>query len=214
MKILTSRNNKDYYDYLSGIYGIDEKVVYDRRRYTVLASVDSPFFSYIATEKDLPKKEIRKREWIGRHIQWVTKYVALELHCMLEVGLKWYFFRVERYLDESSEVCIDWEIYKVKIITKAQRLSDEPMTFYKAYVTYHWWTDDNFDVKVDKTDSIPNPILMGTPITTLISAQELYDELCAYISSLNDIEITDCRTDVQKAESAGFDRKTSFRNVK
>ncbi len=25
MKILTPRKNKDYYDYLSGIYGIDEK---------------------------------------------------------------------------------------------------------------------------------------------------------------------------------------------
>lgn len=57
MKILTPRNNKDYYDYLTGIYGIDEKVVYDRRQFTTLARLDSPFFSYSRVEKDAPKKK-------------------------------------------------------------------------------------------------------------------------------------------------------------
>lgn len=37
---------------------------------------------------------------------------------------------------------------------------------------------------------------------------------CSYISSLNDIEIFDTRTDIQKGESAEFDSKTSFRNIK
>ncbi len=48
----------------------------------------------------------------------------------------------------------------------------------------------------------------------ICSAQDIYQELNRYISSLNDIEIVDSRTDVEKAESAGFDRKTSFRNIK
>lgn len=34
------------------------------------------------------------------------------------------------------------------------------------------------------------------------------------ISFLNDKEVIDTRTDIQKAESAGFDRRTSFRNIK
>ena len=38
--------------------------------------------------------------------------------------------------------------------------------------------------------------------------------LLGKISSLKDKDIVDNRTDVQKAESAGFDRKTSYRNVK
>ena len=45
MKILTPRNNKDYYDYLTGIYGIDEKVVFDRRRFTIISRLDLPIFS-------------------------------------------------------------------------------------------------------------------------------------------------------------------------
>lgn len=56
MKILTSRKNKDYYDYLTGIYGIDEKVVFDRRQFTVLTSLDSPFFNYQRNERDKQKR--------------------------------------------------------------------------------------------------------------------------------------------------------------
>lgn len=214
MKILTPRNNKDYYDYLVGIYGIDNKIVYDRRQFTVLSRLESPFFSHIRMENDAPKKEVRTTEWIGRHWKWITEYKATELHCMLEIGLKWYFFLVERYLNESSEIHLDWKIIKTKEISKIQKLGSTPMTFFKAYANYTFWGAEKTDIRVSKTDAIPNPILAGTPITSLISPQEVYHDLSCYISSLNDIEITDNRSDIQKAESAGFDRKTSFRNIK
>lgn len=214
MKILTPRNNKDYYDYLIGIYGIDDKVVYDRRQFTVLERLDSPLFNHNRLEKDAPKKEVRTTEWTGRHCKWVTKYLATELHCMLEVGLKWYFFQINRYLNETNEVCIDWELIKTKEISKSQRLGKTPMTFFSAYANYAFWRAEKLDIRVKTHDSIPNPILTGTPITSIIPPQELYQELSNYISSLNDLEVTDNRTDIQKAESAGFDRKTSFRKIK
>lgn len=214
MKILTPRNNKDYYDYLTGIYGIDDKIVYDRRQFSILARLDSMFFNFSRREKDSPKKEDHSWEWAGRRGKWVTKFVGNEMYCMLEAGLKWYFFRVERYLDDSSAVHIDWEIIKTRRISKYQRLGATPMTFFRAYKRYSWWIEENLDINVEKTDSISNPILKDTPITSLIPPQEIYNELCAYISSLNDIEFVDTRSDVQKAESAGFDKKTSFRNIK
>lgn len=213
MKILTPRNHKDYYDYLTGIYGIDEKIVYDRRQFTILARLDSPFFNLDRMEKDAPKKEIRSWERTGRRHGWVTKSVGNEMYCMLEAGLKWYFFKAERYLDDSSAVHIDWIIEKIKSITRHQRIGVSPMTFFKAYVNYSWRMDED-DIRVKKADAISNPILKDTPITSLISSQEIYEEICAYISSLNDVEIFDMRSDVQKAEAAGFDRKTSFRNIK
>lgn len=214
MKILTSRNNKDYYDYLTGIYGIDDKVVDDRREFTILANSDSLFFNHTILEKDTPKKDIRTRKWVGRHWKWATEYRATELHCMLEVGLKWYFFQVNRYLNESDEICLDWEIVKTKEIAKSQRLGKTPITFFSAYANYTFWRTGKWDIRVKKNEAAPNPILTGTPITSLIPTQELYQELSNYISSLNDIETTDRRTDIQKAESAGFDRKTSFRSTK
>ncbi|MDO5396179.1 MAG: hypothetical protein Q4F07_09500 [Bacteroidales bacterium] len=97
-------------------------VVYDRRQFTVLARLDTPFFNKTASEKDTPKKEIRTQKWIGRHWTWVNEYVATTLYCMLEVGLKWYFFEVERYLDNLSNVCLDWKIVRFKEISKSQRL--------------------------------------------------------------------------------------------
>lgn len=214
MKILTPRNNKDYYDYLSGIYGIDENVVFDRRKYTVLSRLESPFFSRSPMENDAPKKEVRTREWVGRRFVWVTKIVALELYCMLEIGLKWYFFKVERYLDDSSNVHTDWSIIREKEICKEQRLGPTPITFFKAYTDYSNWRTDKLKIRINTDDIVPNPILLETPITSLIPAQEVYNNLYAYISSLKDITIIDTRTDIQKAESAGFDKKTSFRNIK
>lgn len=214
MKILTPRNNKDYYDYLTGIYGIDEKVVYDRREFTILANSDSLFFNRTIHEKDTPKKEIRTRKWVGRHWKWETEYRVTELYCMLEVGLKWYFFHVDRYLNDASRVCLDWKIITTKEITKDKRVGIAPMTFFNAFETYSWWTDVKLDLKVDKSDAFPNPIIQGTSIASLIPAPEIYNSLYAYLSSLNDVEIIDKRTDLEKAESAGFDRRTSFRNIK
>lgn len=65
MKILTPRNNKDYYDYLTGIYGMDEKVVYDRRNFTLLSTIDSPMFNYTRSDLDKPKQERRSWERVG-----------------------------------------------------------------------------------------------------------------------------------------------------
>lgn len=215
MKILTPRNNKDYYDYLTGLYGEDEKVVFDRRTFTVLSNLDSPYFSYIPTLTDSPKKEIRKRQFMGSRLKWVTEYQATELYCILEVGLKQYSFQVERYLNEDSKVCIDWKLLDIKSISKKDKAGSTPMSFFKATSRYSFfWRDDTPELIIEKEGSIPNPILAGTPITSLIPSHNIYQELTSYISSLNDKEVIDNRTDIEKAESAGFDRKTSFRNIK
>ena len=114
----------------------------------------------------------------------------------------------------AREMSLDWEIVKTKEIAKSQRLGKTPITFFSAYANYTFWRTGKWDIRVKSNDAASNPILTGTPITSLISPQELYQELSNYISSLNDIETTDRRTDIQKAESAGFDRKTSFRSTR
>ena len=64
------------------------------------------------------------------------------------------------------------------------------------------------------TQRVENPILAGTFIPKMIPPTDIWHSLYEYISSLRDKPFTDTRTDTQKLESAGFDRKTSFRNVK
>lgn len=220
MKILSPRNHKDYYDYLTGIYGVDEKVVYDRRQSTLLSTLNIPVINYCPIKQDAPKIAERSWELVGKKHKWVIKYVVTQIfHCMLEVGLKWYMFDVERYLDESKNVCIEWKNTKMVRIKKSQRLSIAPMTFFKSYgIRYQGIWDRrhpgyNPTIIVEEKDAVINPILKDTPITSLIPPPDIYNELSDYLSSLNDVEIIDTRTDIQKAESAGFDRKTSFRNI-
>ena len=219
MKILTPRNNKDYYDYLTGIYGVDDKVVYDRRQFTILSRLNHPLFSSELLEKDAPKKEKPSWEWKNKQI---PEYEGTKFECLLEVGLKWFFFDVERYLDNDSRVCIDWKLIKEKEISKRQRVGSSPITFFTSYCSYGYYRwniglseDERYQkIEVSDKDTITNPILSGTPMPAFIKAEEIYNLLSTYISSLNDIEIVDTRSDIQKAESAGFDRKTSFRNIK
>ena len=61
---------------------------------------------------------------------------------------------------------------------------------------------------------VENPILSGTFIPKLVPPTDIWQNLYEYLSSLRDKPFIDTRSDVQKLESAGFDKKTSFRNVK
>ena len=85
MKILTPRNNKDYYDYLTGIYGVDEKIVFDRRKFTILSRLNHPLFTSEFLEKDAPKKERPLWQWEDKRI---PEYEGTKFKCLLEVGLK------------------------------------------------------------------------------------------------------------------------------
>ena len=217
MKILTPRNNKDYYDYLTGIYGMDEKIVFDRRKFTILSRLDHPILSYDMLEKDAPKRKVYP--WLWKDKQ-VPEYEGIKFHCLLEVGLKWFFFEVERYLDNESRLCIDWKLVKEKEISKRQRVGKSPISFFKSYASYGYYgwniglteNERYHKIEVKEEDTVSNPILTGTPIPSIIRAEEIYNLLYTYIASLNDKEIVDTRSDIQKTEAAWFDRKTSFRN--
>ena len=63
-------------------------------------------------------------------------------------------------------------------------------------------------------DYYENPIMDGTWIPSLISAEEVWNNITDYLLSIKEPEIVDNRNDVQHIESHGFDKKTSFRNVK
>lgn len=214
MKIISPRGHKDYYDYLSGIYGEDEKAVFDRRQFTILASSDLPYFTKQRLEKDVPLHEEKFYTWRRLHQPMERHLIGTEFYCVLEIGLKWYLFYINRYLDKEGEVNLDWTIEAQQNVKK--HIGPTPLTFYKygGYHYRHWRREWTEEIKVEEKDAIPNPILDGTPIASLIPAQEIYDALYSYISSLNDVEIADNRNDVQKAESHGFDKKTSFRNIK
>lgn len=92
MKIID--NKKDYYDYLSGIYGMDELAVYDRRGSVMWAQYKDRFPLYVDTRRvkdDLFIPEKRKRWW-HPHRRFLC----------VEAGKRQYLFMAERILARES----------------------------------------------------------------------------------------------------------------
>lgn len=218
MKIITPRNNKDFYDYLTGIYGIDEKVVFDRRTFTILKNLDSPIFSTVKRPHD-SKKGYWKYEFDEAENKYFGRPFGSFIYSLLEAGNHWYIFRTERYLDDYGNVNLDWSFIKKIVLDKMMHSGETPLTFYQniEYVRNILWIrrlSSIEEIKRSLKNGIPNPIIKDTSITSLVKADDVYHGIYAYISSLYDIDYIDNRNDVQKLESAGFDKKTSFRKIK
>lgn len=135
-------------------------------------------------------------------------------HFILEVGSNQYCFEVERWLNslDNNEVCLDYWLLKSKYDIKS-RFFDSPIGIAPCQLPYRWrgpeidW--EKQDVDMDRL--IVNPILSGTYITKLIPPEEIWKAIYELLSSQKEKPIIDTRSDIQKLESAGFDKKISFR---
>lgn len=196
MKILSKR--KDYYDYLVGKYGIDEMIVYDRRDCTVLAHDEYNLaFSKKKMYDDVPKRE----KMVYRNGKYVSEMVGLRTELFITYGRKTRKFLVERYLDEAGNLCIyhkevPLDSLDFRCCGKDRENKESPIFIWTK------WTNTYID----------NPILDGTWLTGCISPEEIYTEVYNYLLMKNAKKIEDNRSDVEKMESKGFDKVSSFRN--
>ena len=216
MKIIDKR--KDYYDYLQGVFGQDPLAVYDRRSSIVFNSNTLP----------LPLKPVSKDSDVGY-------YGVIELLCGL-VCHNIYFENMP-----GCKVALEeYETYRVG--ARETSVPIRLRIGYKAYVSGNYKTDfksqppifrNGFPVRYRNgglcheneyfTDGkekwwdkwylcFDNPILGSIPLM-IVPAETIFDEIHEFLLSLNDKKVEDSRTDVQKLESAGFDKKTSFRKM-
>ena len=58
------------------------------------------------------------------------------------------------------------------------------------------------------------PKLSDLKFANVINPEQMYIDVYNWLSKRNEFNHIDNRNDVQKLESKGFDKKTSFRNVK
>jgi len=77
------------------------------------------------------------------------------------------------------------------------------------------YADDLYrNVSFSSDDNIlENPIMEGTWIPSIIPAEDVWNNVTDYLLAIKEKPIIDNRTDVEHLESAGFDKKTSFRNM-
>ena len=206
---------KDYYDYLSGIYGIDKDIVYDRSDATVLGkefSQNEDFFTKRVLYNDSPKK--MKKRWItneyGKNVFANVPTGQISAY-VIEIGYTHYLFEIERYLDEKGDVKIDVEFVNVFDVDKKK--SEAPISLIPCqYTRYLFFSNERKISGYNLKQEIKNPILKDTYITSFIDPTEIYDKIYNYLISIREKPIVDKRNDVQKLEGYGYDRKSSFRH--
>ena len=187
------RKRTDYYDYLIGVYGRDEKKVYDRK---LDLTSDEIYFEDINRWRNTNIFDLYVCNRIYRVEQ--VKKGTWELHKFHTVNTD---YRGERRHYRESQVSglKDFEYY----IPRPLNLSVDIPIAIKG--TYH---NDN------RLKGI-TPILASFGIPSVLSAEELYSEVDMYISNLmSQEEVRGEQSNENKILSKGFDIKSSFRNQK
>lgn len=211
MKIING-GKKDYYDYLSGIYGIDEDIVYDRRDGYVFrnANAGEEYFVKEKMYSDKPKQEVRGMHYEGDKYTFGTYYRGLDYMIVIEVGFTQYLYNIERFLDDSDNVEL-----KIRLVWKkevSEKKSAAPIAVIPVDY-YQFYRDKEPRIQKYRMDKeIKNPIFENTWVPSFITADEMYNNVYDYLIKMREPIVVDNRNDVQKLESKGFDKKTSFRN--
>ena len=210
MKIITG-GKKDYYDYLAGIYGIDNDIVYDRRDSTVFKAYgpkDTLFIKEVLYG-DFQRKMKNTYRFDGKKWTFGTKLEGYIQYILIEIGYMQYFFSVERYLDDDKKVVIIPTLIEKKMTSVKK--SNAPISIIP--IECHYSYQHGLTISKYYTEQeTHNPIFSGTWVTSLITPDEVYQNVYDYLISIREPNIIDNRNDVQKLESKGFDKKTSFRN--
>lgn len=218
--MLIQSNFKDYYDYLQGVYGIDEKVVYERVCY---ASINS------------------KGEWQKTGL-YKPQYLASE-DCKYEVCLLaicGILYRVY-IIDKKFYFGLNYADYNEGKYNHIIKLL--PKDKFKEFTgdlhdNSSYWNDG--DNSKDKHHLMPTdlnekhncPVLLiksyrhssGDEIVAknvrlsdfgigqIVSPHDIYIAISNFLS--REKPVIDKRTDIQKIVGKGFDKKTSFRKEK
>ena len=211
--------NSDYYDYYSHIYGVDKKVVYDRRGSTIVQDDQELVqLSNIYHDEYLPP--LHSSRFIKRDP--IT-------YLLLEIGYVQYLIQLdnfevveEEYTTFPSDIKYTFNCDIVREFKDNKHHFNHPVSIRGVALEYYWKgmnrkykLNESFEEAIARisNNSIDNPILANTFITKLLDSETIWKELQNYISSLNnDKDSGTIMSDVERAEIHGFDRKTSFRN--
>ncbi len=221
MKIID--NKKDYYDYVSGVYGIDPYVVYDRRG-SVASSEIIYTYGEMFDKNPVGSDTFPDNRKYGRHVK-DKAFIDKDFTIVVEAGDSHYHIKCNRRREtEDSPIELTYRLYDPM---------DELRHRYRGQLddkTRFWMQREIDGYRKKKSKSplaifiygqryagkpyeIENPILKGLPITGLIPAEEIWKNIYDYLLKMKEPVIVDRRTNNEHIESAGFDKKKSFRKM-
>lgn len=206
MKIISKF--KDYYDYLNGIYGIDEKIIYQRTCKTIERKNNT--FKMVK-EGQVYSPNFIKYDIKDRAITFIL-YICREKYNGIYLNGSYFFQPLEpaeyEYIKQHAN-----NFNHLRISRKdAPHFSYSHERLFKTDANYN----NIFDCPVilhDLLDSfVLNVKLSDFGIPAIIPANEIYQKIYDFLIREPDIE--DVRSDMEKLEGHGFDKKKSFRHRK
>ncbi len=190
MKIISKW--KDYYDYLSVVYGIDPIIVYDRRG-------------------DIIKHEFNSTDRYDR----IKLHVCNRMYTIYEYKGKFYhlykdILKLDKLLKKSgySTVLSYWR-------GEPDIWSRKENWWGKGNVESTLNKKERQPVLLQNIYGIHVPLLSSYNFHKVLPADDIYQKVCAFIGWMKDnTEIPNKQTNLEKLDSHGFDRKKSFRHRK
>jgi hypothetical protein len=198
MKIISKY--KDYYDYLQGIYGIDEKIIYRR---------------VINNPTNLPEEKTSyKPYFLFDPYSNANKIIPYTFAiCGKMYTVVWCAGKIVTSIDELStridELGLANNVVKSTYMKGSEyfgastKINDETNCPIVLLNTDYWG-------RVNSSQNILNPKLSDFEFNRVLPPEELYLAISQFLS--REPEIMDTRTNEMKIESYGFDKKTSFRH--
>lgn len=202
---------KDFYDFLSGIYGVDPNLVLDRREFHNYECLTSePLTFYICG-----------MVYEGFYVGETKKFYYGD--ALLELGKKdKYYFGHKHYTRNWSDRTTDYvECVNIKIEPRPNYGKTVYNIALKPYIDYEKINEvEGCPILMKNRYSAKNyfhfPQLSKFDFGRCITAEEIYKILVEHLSTERSKleQHVDNRTDVEKLINNGFDKKESFRNIK
>lgn len=236
MKIIS--NFKDYYDYLQGIYGQDEKIVYER----IVATKNN---GYKRDDKWVKQGHKPDHSVLTNDYYFYRLAICGLLYCVYYYNKKFYFFSKS---EQSSRGYLTGGYYIRRIMGQKNLTPNEKLIkelFSKMGTSKREFITDNRDkfaddlyyiqdhlteTNINEKENCPVILLNATAryrsegtagvknvklsdygIPQIVSPNDMYITISGFLS--REKKIVDKRTDIEKLTSKGFDKKTSFRKM-
>lgn len=219
MKILSKY--KDYYDYLTGVYGEDPLIVLDRRNHIQPDWTFNHRHGYI-NEPISTKYTLFIGGWLVDFIHYGNQfYYGEDVLNIPDLKLKENYYLGFNENIYSNELRNDFWIFHQDGNSNPLKIFKNPIKidFNVNFLEIITLIKFDYNYKLEKYDCIlicPYLKLSDIQLNKFISAETIYQWIYDYISESNSKkeQHLDLRTDTQKLEGKGFDKKISFRNIK
>ncbi len=207
--------HKDYYDYLVGIYGRDENKIFDRRQMVKAGE-------FIFDEKVARHNENEYESYFYPSIN--------DGNCVdiVVVGKIYRIEQIEKGVWEQHKFYKD-TVFSSKLISKIEPKEEDnfidfkntdyhkkyrkPIMIYENASCSYRGLHNTKKKKLLYTDK--TPLLSSFGFAKFLPPEIVYQELDIFLGWLKDNPpIEDNRTDLEKLQSQGFDKKVSFRHRK